>query len=319
MRLFLHHLFVLSFLVVAVYGAAKQCTPTPIEPIGPAFKPGALVKDRVCDVSKETLNSLALVDPQGCFDKSKLCFLRHTAKQPSRLYFKGKVISDIGCKPIEGAIIDVWQADSLGRYGNIHAGEADEYCRAEMQAKKKGEFHFETDIPGAYGMATGMLGNLDFPPYVPQHMHVLITAPGHDILVAQLYFDQDPARGHDVRERVHKGVKLNSTNPGLVLHLKPCTQRGINMSCTEFTFVMAKSGPNAQKYFNREEEIKAFGCKKFDLLGPLALCFPRILPFIRWYTLLFLGCTVLYLSGLGVFMILRLVINFIRRMKVKRA
>ncbi len=47
-------------------------------------------------------------------------------------------------------------------------------------AGKKGEYAFDTSLPGHY------------PDHVAQHIHYQVSAPGHKTLVTQLYFSTDP-------------------------------------------------------------------------------------------------------------------------------
>lgn len=77
---------------------------------------------------------------------------------------------------VEGAKIEIWQADHHGLY------DLDGYrFRAMLTLDKTGKYKFDTVMPGHY------------PARVCQHIHYKITAPGHKPLVTQLYFATDPA------------------------------------------------------------------------------------------------------------------------------
>jgi protocatechuate 3,4-dioxygenase beta subunit len=76
---------------------------------------------------------------------------------------------------LPGAVVEVWQADHLGRY------DVDGYrYRARLKAGPDGGYSFETVMPGHY------------PGRICQHIHYRVTAPGHKLLVTQLYFATDP-------------------------------------------------------------------------------------------------------------------------------
>lgn len=76
---------------------------------------------------------------------------------------------------LPGAKVEIWQADHLGLY------DLDGYrFRAALLADPKGKYSFESVMPGHY------------PARVCQHIHYLVTAPGHKPLITQLYFATDP-------------------------------------------------------------------------------------------------------------------------------
>jgi protocatechuate 3,4-dioxygenase beta subunit len=76
---------------------------------------------------------------------------------------------------VEGAKVDLWHADHGGRYDT----RGYRY-RAKIEPNAKGDYTVDTVMPGHYA---------DRP---AQHIHYLITAPGHKALVTQAYFATDP-------------------------------------------------------------------------------------------------------------------------------
>lgn len=90
------------------------------------------------------------------------------------LAVRGAVFGSRG-EALPGARIEIWQADYHGVY------DLDGYrFRAALIAGPKGGYHFESVMPGHY------------PARVCQHIHYLVTAPGHSPLITQLYFATDP-------------------------------------------------------------------------------------------------------------------------------
>jgi len=94
-------------------------------------------------------------------------------------------IFDTRGNAIEGARIEVWHADHLGRY------DLDGYRnRSALVSGAAGTYAFDSVIPGHY------------PARVCQHIHYIVQAPGHKPLTTQLYFatdpvfDGDPARNY---------------------------------------------------------------------------------------------------------------------------
>jgi protocatechuate 3,4-dioxygenase beta subunit len=101
--------------------------------------------------------------------------LREPGDPTLPLLVSGKVWDTKG-EALPHAVIQVWHADGRGRYDI----EGYRY-RAELLATDSGTYQFETVMPGHY------------PDRVAQHVHYLVTAPGHKPLITQLYFATDPA------------------------------------------------------------------------------------------------------------------------------
>jgi protocatechuate 3,4-dioxygenase beta subunit len=95
------------------------------------------------------------------------------------LLVSGKVLDPTG-KPLSGAIVEVWHADSHGVYDL----EGYRY-RSRLIAGADGTYRFQTILPGHY------------PERVAQHIHYRVSAPGKKVLVTQLYFATDPAFAGD--------------------------------------------------------------------------------------------------------------------------
>jgi len=90
------------------------------------------------------------------------------------LTVSGQVFNTRG-DALTNATLEVWQTDNLGHY------DLDGY---RYRAK------FPTDATAAYTFDSVMPGH--YPDRVCQHVHYLVTAPGHKPLVTQLYFATDP-------------------------------------------------------------------------------------------------------------------------------
>jgi len=100
--------------------------------------------------------------------------LRATNDPGLGLDVTGQVFNTRGEK-LAGAKVEIWQADHHGLY------DLDGYrYRAALVADSSGLYAFESIMPGHY------------PARVCQHVHYVVTAPGHKPLVTQLYFATDP-------------------------------------------------------------------------------------------------------------------------------
>jgi protocatechuate 3,4-dioxygenase beta subunit len=105
--------------------------------------------------------------------------LRTPADAGMPLSLLGTVYSVSG-EILPNAKLEIWQTDHFGHYDN----EGYRF-RTTMQPDAKASYVLESVLPGHY------------PARVCQHVHYLVTAPGHKPLVTQLYFGSDPVFAGD--------------------------------------------------------------------------------------------------------------------------
>lgn len=117
---------------------------------------------------------------------------------------RGRVYGHESRKPLDGAVIDVWQADASGRYHGMDERENFRY-RARMRAARGGFYRFETVRPGHYGF--GFRGR-------PSHVHFYVRHPDYRPLVTQLYFEGDPRLGASERAKPSLIIPLRRPSLG---------------------------------------------------------------------------------------------------------
>ena len=137
-------------------------------------------------------------DILGPFYKAGAPFREDIAPENSSgtpLLIEGKVFS--GCDLLlENALVEIWNADAEGQYDT-----SSQYLfRGQYETTSEGLYRFRSIIPGKY---------LNGAIYRPSHLHFRITAPGHQELVSQIYFKDDPhiptdrwARDPKTKERI---------------------------------------------------------------------------------------------------------------------
>lgn len=105
------------------------------------------------------------------------------------LVMRGRVWGFNTKKPISGAVIDVWQADSRGRYDMndpSHPPKPSEFRnRIRLLTDETGLYEYETIRPAAYRIGAGA-GD-----FRPSHIHYMVQARGYKRLITQLYFAGD--------------------------------------------------------------------------------------------------------------------------------
>jgi protocatechuate 3,4-dioxygenase beta subunit len=117
-------------------------------------------------------------------------------------------VTDAGGRPIAGAAVDVWHADTDGLYDSQKPGYTldSPHLRARFLTAADGSFSFRTVVPNAYPVPTdGPVGELlragGRHAMRPAHIHFVINAPGYESLVTHLfveggaYLDSDAVYG----------------------------------------------------------------------------------------------------------------------------
>jgi protocatechuate 3,4-dioxygenase, beta subunit len=132
---------------------AQQCRVTPRDQLGPFYTRGAP-------------------------EQSDLCASGSGGKE--RLIVTGRVLG-ADCKPLAGALVEVWHADANGDYSHFTRGKKDDpacLLRASVKTDAQGSYQFSTIVPAEY-------------PGRPRHIHYRVSHAAHAPLVTQLYFDRE--------------------------------------------------------------------------------------------------------------------------------
>ena len=92
------------------------------------------------------------------------------------LYLRLRVVDASTCKPIKGAVVDIWHADAAGNYSGFGAGSRSRtFMRGVQRADANGVATFRTVYPGWYqGRAV--------------HIHVKVHVRGRVVHTGQLFF-----------------------------------------------------------------------------------------------------------------------------------
>jgi catechol 1,2-dioxygenase len=147
------------------------------------------------------------------------------------LLFQGQVRSTDG-SPLPNAKIELWHADEEGYYSQFAPGIPEWNLRGTFLADAQGNFHIDTMQPAPYQIPTdGACGQLiaaaGWHAWRPAHLHLKVSAPGHELLTAQLYFPGDPHNEDDIATAV---------KPELMLDIKPA-ESGTGVQTT-YDFVL---------------------------------------------------------------------------------
>lgn len=112
------------------------------------------------------------------------------------LFMRGQV-RDTDGKPLAGAIVDVWQANTGGTYSWFDPTQSAFNLRRRIETDAHGNYRFRSIVPSGYGCPpTGptqqLLDQLGRHGQRPAHIHFFISAPGHRHLTTQINLSDDP-------------------------------------------------------------------------------------------------------------------------------
>ena len=129
------------------------------------------------------------------------------------LAWHGTVTSTDG-SVLHGATVELWHADAEGLYSQFAPGIPEWNLRATFTVDSAGRFEIHTVRPAPYQIPTdGACGKLivaaDWHAWRPAHLHVKVSAPGHEQLTAQLYFPGDEHNDDDIAAAVKPELVLN--------------------------------------------------------------------------------------------------------------
>jgi protocatechuate 3,4-dioxygenase beta subunit len=117
------------------------------------------------------------------------------------LFVRGRVTSADGA-PISGAVLDIWQTGPDGGYDIWDERQPDYNFRGRFGVDEDGNYEFQTMVPKPYTVPTdGPVGRLleatGQHPWRPAHIHFKVEAEGHEPLITQVFFPDDPYLDND--------------------------------------------------------------------------------------------------------------------------
>lgn len=129
------------------------------------------------------------------------------------LVFQGRV-SGINGRPLAGALVEIWHADDLGFYSQFAPGIPEWNLRGSVVADSEGLYRINTVQPAPYQIPTdGACGQLiasaGWHAWRPAHLHLKVSAPGHQLVTTQLYFTADEHLSDDIASAVKPELVLD--------------------------------------------------------------------------------------------------------------
>lgn len=149
------------------------------------------------------------------------------------LILKGRILKDDAATTISDSLVEIWHCDENEYYDN----DSDDYrYRGAVRTNNSGEYEFKTIIPVPYKANPD---NEDS--WRPAHIHMLVSVPGQQDLITQLYF---------------KGGKYVDKDrwasaPGAVNRILEISSNTAGQSEVNFDVVMQKEFPLDDKVYQK--------------------------------------------------------------------
>ena len=111
------------------------------------------------------------------------------------MFLEGQVVDTDG-KPIAGATVDLWHANTQGNYSYFDKSQSDYNLRRRIITDAEGRYRARSIVPSGYGCSPDgptqeCLDLLGRHGQRPAHIHFFISAPGHRHLTTQINLSGD--------------------------------------------------------------------------------------------------------------------------------
>ena len=176
------------------------------------------------------------------------------------LFMEGQV-RDVSGKPVAGAMVDVWHANTMGNYSHFDPTQAAYNLRRRIETDKDGRYRFRSIMPSGYACPPGsqtekLLHAMGRHGNRPAHVHFFVTAPGYRKLTTQINIDGD--------KYLHDDFAFG-TRDDLIPQVQRVTEAaeihkaGLNkpFACIRFDFVIVEEAAGAPSSIVEREHAAA--------------------------------------------------------------
>jgi hydroxyquinol 1,2-dioxygenase len=127
--------------------------------------------------------------------------IAHLDKTGPPTLVSGRVLDAAG-KPIAGAVLDVWQAQTSGLYDSQDKNLDGLHMRGKFHSDADGRYLLRTVLPVNYpipsdGPVGAMLNATGRHPWRPAHIHFVVSADGYEPVTTHIFDRTDPYLGSD--------------------------------------------------------------------------------------------------------------------------
>jgi protocatechuate 3,4-dioxygenase beta subunit len=172
-------------------------------PLGALAAPARAASDHCSPTPRQTTGPFYPLHDQAEVDLDLTHVSGHDAPAAGEVILvRGRVL-DADCRPVEGALVEIWQADSNGRYS--HPADPNPARRdpnfqgwGRMVTDAEGRYGFRTIKPAAYPLAF-LEGRPDERAgYRTPHIHFRVSKRGRSGFATQMYFAGEALNDSDI-------------------------------------------------------------------------------------------------------------------------
>lgn len=126
------------------------------------------------------------------------------------MFLQGQVLDTDG-KPLAGATVDVWHANTNGTYSYFDSTQSEFNLRRRIITDSEGRYRARSIVPSGYGCPPDgptqeLLNSLGRHGNRPAHIHFFISAPGHRHLTTQINLSGDQYLWDDFAYATREGL-----------------------------------------------------------------------------------------------------------------
>lgn len=201
-----------SVMAAGLAKAAEVCRLTPRQTEGP-FYPVKDQKDKDWDLTQ---------------------IAGHSEKARGQVLWVGGQVRDQSCNPVEGVLVEIWQACVTGKYNHPadpNMAPLDPHFQywGKFLTGHDGRYVFKTIKPGAYPASPDWIR--------PSHIHFKVTKLGYLELITQLYFAGDE---HQSRDRILQRIP-HADQEQVVRPIETREHEGESVKWVEFPLQIEKA------------------------------------------------------------------------------
>ncbi|NIF35480.1 catechol 1,2-dioxygenase [Enterobacter sp. Tr-810] len=169
-------------------------------------------------------------------------------------------VTDLDGKPVAGAIVDIWHANTLGGYSFFDPSQSEYNLRRRVKTGADGRYAVRSIVPCGYGCPPDgptqkLLTGLGRHGNRPAHVHFFVSAPGFKHLTTQINLNGDQYLWDDFAFATREEL---IADPVKITDGTLARERDINVPHTEvsFNFSLVKAAENTEESRGKRSRVK---------------------------------------------------------------
>lgn len=169
-------------------------------------------------------------------------------------------VTDLDGKPVAGAIVDIWHANTLGGYSFFDPSQSEYNLRRRVKTGADGRYAVRSIVPCGYGCPPDgptqkLLTGLGRHGNRPAHVHFFVSAPGFKHLTTQINLNGDQYLWDDFAFATREEL---IADPVKITDGTLARERDINEPHTEvsFNFSLVKAAENTEESRGKRSRVK---------------------------------------------------------------